>query len=179
MHLAIGEEAIAAGINAHLQEGDVLALDHRGTPALMMRGIDPLILLKEFLGQADGLCKGIGRHMHLFSAEHLAPSSGIVGASAPAALGFAISAQSEGPVIYLEHKLLADYWLDYMGGSSRKTVQFARVCTTDTIPYSRNLEDEALPNTRKNCRFGQTITDIVMTRSLQPIELAPQTKYFV
>jgi len=165
MHLAIGEEAIAAGINAHLQEGDALALDHRGTPALMMRGI--------------GLCKGIGRHMHLFSAEHLAASSGIVGASAPAALGFAISAQSEGPVIYLEHKLLADYWLDYMGGSSRKTVQFACVCTTDTIHYSRNLEDEALPNTRKNCRFGQTITDIVMTRSLQPIELAPQTKYFV
>lgn len=30
----------------------------------------------------------------------------------------------EGPVIYLEHKLLADYWLDYMGGGSRKNVHF-------------------------------------------------------
>ena len=95
MHLAIGEEAIAAGINAHLQEGDALALDHRGTPALMMRGIDPLLLLKEFLGHTDGLCGGMGGHMHLFSAEHLAASSGIVGESAPAALGFAISARKK------------------------------------------------------------------------------------
>jgi pyruvate dehydrogenase E1 component beta subunit len=30
----------------------------------------------------------------------------------------------EGPVIYLEHKLLADYWLDYMGIGGRKTVRF-------------------------------------------------------
>lgn len=30
----------------------------------------------------------------------------------------------EGPVIYLEHKLLADYWLDYMGRGGRKTVHF-------------------------------------------------------
>jgi pyruvate/2-oxoglutarate/acetoin dehydrogenase E1 component len=30
----------------------------------------------------------------------------------------------DGPVIYLEHKLLADYWLDSLGGSSRKNVNF-------------------------------------------------------
>jgi pyruvate/2-oxoglutarate/acetoin dehydrogenase E1 component len=29
-----------------------------------------------------------------------------------------------GPVIYLEHKLLSDYWLDYLGGGSRKNVKF-------------------------------------------------------
>ena len=32
--------------------------------------------------------------------------------------------EHENPVVYFEHKLLADYWLDYMGGSSRKTVTF-------------------------------------------------------
>jgi len=30
----------------------------------------------------------------------------------------------DGPVIYLEHKLLSDYWLDSMGGGSRKNVKF-------------------------------------------------------
>lgn len=29
-----------------------------------------------------------------------------------------------GPVIYLEHKLLADYWLDYLGGANRDSVRF-------------------------------------------------------
>ncbi len=30
----------------------------------------------------------------------------------------------DGPVIYLEHKMLAEYWLDMMGGGSRKNVKF-------------------------------------------------------
>jgi pyruvate dehydrogenase E1 component alpha subunit len=93
MHLAIGEEAIAAGIVGQIRDGDALALDHRGTPPLIMRGIDPTLLLLEFLGHPDGLCAGMGGHMHLFSHPYLAASSGIVGASAPAAVGFALSAR--------------------------------------------------------------------------------------
>ncbi len=97
MHLGIGEEAIAAGVISHLVEGDALALDHRGTPPLLMRGVDPLSILRELLGYPDGLCGGMGGHMHLFSPAHLAASSGIVGASGPAAVGFAIAAQQLRP----------------------------------------------------------------------------------
>lgn len=93
MHLGVGEEAIAAGVIGQLAEGDAMALDHRGTPALVMRGVDPVLLLKEFLGKPDGLCRGRGGHMHLFSKEHLAASSGIVGAPGPTAAGFALAAQ--------------------------------------------------------------------------------------
>jgi TPP-dependent pyruvate/acetoin dehydrogenase alpha subunit len=91
MHLGIGEEAIAAGVMAHIQEGDALALDHRGTPPLIMRGIDPTLLILELLGHPDGLCGGMGGHMHLFSKEHLTASSGIVGASCPMGVGFALA----------------------------------------------------------------------------------------
>ncbi len=93
MHLGTGEEAINAGIVAQLCEGDAMALDHRGTAALLMRGVDPILILRELLGHPDGLCGGMGGHMHLFSKEYLAASSGIVGAEGPAALGFALSAQ--------------------------------------------------------------------------------------
>lgn len=93
MHLGMGEEAIAAGVVDHLRDGDALALDHRGTPALLMRGVDAVALLREMLGRPDGLCRGMGGHMHLFSPEHLAASSGIVGAAGPAAVGFALAAQ--------------------------------------------------------------------------------------
>lgn len=92
MHLGTGEEGIIAGVADHLREGDAMALDHRGTAALLMRGVDPELLLKEFLGHSDGLCRGRGGHMHLFSPQHLAASSGIVGASGPAAVGFALAA---------------------------------------------------------------------------------------
>ena len=93
MHLGTGEEAIIAGVVAQLREGDAMALDHRGTAALLMRGVDPVLILRELLGRPDGLCGGMGGHMHLFSKEHLAASSGIVGAAGPTAAGFALAAQ--------------------------------------------------------------------------------------
>jgi len=93
MHLGTGEEAIIAGVVAQLREGDAMALDHRGTAALLMRGIDPILILRELLGHPDGLCGGMGGHMHLFSKEHLAASSGIVGAGGPAAAGFGLAVQ--------------------------------------------------------------------------------------
>jgi pyruvate dehydrogenase E1 component alpha subunit len=93
MHLGVGEEAIVAGVVDHLRPGDAMALDHRGTPPLLMRGVDPVLLIRELLGRRDGLCKGMGGHMHLFSRPHLSASSGIVGASGPAAAGFALAAQ--------------------------------------------------------------------------------------
>jgi acetoin:2,6-dichlorophenolindophenol oxidoreductase subunit alpha len=93
MHLGTGEEAIIAGVVSQLVEGDAMALDHRGTAALLMRGVDPALLLRELLGQPEGLCGGMGGHMHLFSPEHLAASTGIVGAGGPVGAGFGLAAQ--------------------------------------------------------------------------------------
>ena len=93
MHLGVGEEAIVAGVLSQLQVGDALALDHRCTPPLVARGTDLVAILRELLGRDDGLCRGRGGHMHLFDPGRLAASSGIVGASAPTACGFALAAQ--------------------------------------------------------------------------------------
>lgn len=97
MHTGIGEEAINAGIVSQLIDGDSLALDHRGTSPSIIRGIDPKELLLEFMGHEKGLCSGMGGHMHIFSKKHLLASSGIVGASGPAAVGFALAAQYLSP----------------------------------------------------------------------------------
>jgi TPP-dependent pyruvate/acetoin dehydrogenase alpha subunit len=97
MHLGTGEEAIIAGVVSQLRPGDAMALDHRGSAALLMRGVDPVLILRELLGYSDGLCSGMGGHMHLFSKEHLVASSGIVGAAGPTATGFALAAQNLHP----------------------------------------------------------------------------------
>lgn len=91
MHLGTGEEAVAAGVVTLLGDGDGLALTHRGSPALVVRGVPLVPMLRELLGREDGLCGGRGGHMHLFSREHLAATSGIVGASLPTAAGFALA----------------------------------------------------------------------------------------
>lgn len=97
MHLGTGEEAVNAGVIAHLRDGDAIALDHRGTSPLLMRGLDPKLLMRELLGLPGGICSGKGGHMHLYSKEYLAASSGIVGSSGPAATGFAIACDMLSP----------------------------------------------------------------------------------
>jgi len=54
------------------------------------------------------------------------PGIAVVVPSNPAdAAGLMLSAvASDEPVVYLEHKLLSDYWLDYLGGGGRDTVSF-------------------------------------------------------
>lgn len=91
LHLGIGEEGIVAGVLAHLESGDGLALDHRPTPALVGAGVDLEAMILEMLGSENGLCRGRGGHMHLFDPERMAASSGIVGAAAPLACGFALA----------------------------------------------------------------------------------------
>lgn len=93
MHLGTGEEAIIAGVVSQLEPGDAMAVDHRGSAAFLMRGVDPVSLLLEMLGSDNGLCGGQGGHMHLFSKEHLAASSGIVGAGGPVSVGFGLASK--------------------------------------------------------------------------------------
>jgi pyruvate dehydrogenase E1 component alpha subunit len=93
IHSGLGEEAVIAGVVSQLRDGDAMALDHRATAAMLMRGVDPVLVLRELLGREDGLCRGRGGHMHLFSRDHLATSSGIVGAAGPGAAGLALAAR--------------------------------------------------------------------------------------
>lgn len=93
MHLGIGEEGIVAGVMAHVREGDALSLDYRNTPAAVMRGVDLTAYLRECLGHPQGLCRGQGGHMHVFSRQHLLASTGIIGAAGVTGAGFALALQ--------------------------------------------------------------------------------------
>jgi pyruvate dehydrogenase E1 component alpha subunit len=96
MHLGSGEEATVAGVLAHVEEGDALSVDYRSTPPFVARGVAPAALLHEVLGHEQGLDGGRGGHMHLLSPEHLAASTGVVGAPLPVACGFGLAAQQAG-----------------------------------------------------------------------------------
>ena len=93
MHSGIGEEAVAAGIAAHLAPGDAVACDHRSTGPFIAAGVRPVALLLELVGHADGMNRGRAGHMHLMDRERLLVADGIVGASGPMACGFALSAE--------------------------------------------------------------------------------------
>lgn len=89
MHLAIGQEAIAAGMVGTLRESDALVSTHRAHYHAIAKGVPLRPLAAELFHRETGLCRGRGGHMHLFDPERRFCCTGIVGASLPLALGYA------------------------------------------------------------------------------------------
>ncbi len=96
-HGGIGEEGIYAGLLAHLDGQDAVAVDHRSTGPLVARGVDLSALMVEVMGGQTGLNAGWAGHMHLMDPQLRVAADGIVGSSAPLAVGHAVAAQQLRP----------------------------------------------------------------------------------
>src|SRR5258705_1132951 len=96
-HLALGQEAVAAGFAAAMNKDDYSFCTYRGHHHTLARGAHMLSVLGELMGRQCGLMKGKGGSMHLTSVEHgVMGSYAIVGAHLPIAAGAAWSAQYPG-----------------------------------------------------------------------------------
>jgi TPP-dependent pyruvate/acetoin dehydrogenase alpha subunit len=89
MHLGIGQEIVAAVLGRYLQPGDAVVSTHRPHLHGLAAGVDPVPMLAEIF-ERDGLNHGKGGHMHLFDQAKSFMCTGIVGASAPLAAGYAL-----------------------------------------------------------------------------------------
>ena len=79
-HTYVGQEAIAAGVCAHLAPSDVIFSTHRGHGHALAKGLPPEQLFAELFGRITGCSRGRGGSMHLFAPEiGLLGTSGIVG----------------------------------------------------------------------------------------------------
>ena len=93
VHTYIGEEAVAAGVCAHLRDDDTVFSTHRGHGHAVAKGVPPRELIAEVMGRATGCSGGRGGSMHLFKPEvGFMGSSGIVGPCITLAAGGGYSA---------------------------------------------------------------------------------------
>jgi len=92
IHLYMGEEAIAAGVCAHLSREDVITSTHRPHGHAIAKGIPTRALMAELFGKTTGCCKGYGGSMHVGDISVGAlPAIAIVGGGAPIAAGCALA----------------------------------------------------------------------------------------
>ena len=97
IHLYIGEEAVAAGVCAHLDDDDWITSTHRGHGHALAKGMPPRALMAELFAKSTGCCGGRGGSMHLYDRAHgVFGTNGIVGGGIPHALGAALSARVRG-----------------------------------------------------------------------------------
>jgi len=97
IHLYQGQEAVAAGVCAHLRPDDILLATHRPHGHALAKGVAPKRLMAEIFGKATGCCKGKGGSMHICDmAVGLPPALAIVGAGIPIAAGAALAFELRG-----------------------------------------------------------------------------------
>ena len=94
MHQYNGQEAVAAGVCAHLAPTDYITSTHRGHGHCIAKGADIGAVMAEMFARSTGCCKGMGGSMHIadFSVGMLG-ANGIVAAGIPIATGAGITCQ--------------------------------------------------------------------------------------
>lgn len=90
LHLSTGQEAVPAGVCAHLRPVDYLTSTHRGHGHTLAKGADLARMMCELFGKATGFNGGKGGSMHIadFSVGMLG-ANGVVAAGLPIAVGAA------------------------------------------------------------------------------------------
>jgi len=93
-HLALGQEAVAAGFGVAMRGDDYSFCTYRGHNHTLVRGASMTGILGELMGRECGLLGGKGGSMHLMDVDKGAMGSyAIIGAHMPIAAGAAWSAQ--------------------------------------------------------------------------------------
>ena len=90
LHLSTGQEAVPAGVCAHLRPEDYLTSTHRGHGHTLAKGADLKGMMAELFGKATGFNGGKGGSMHLADVSvGMLGANGVVAAGLPIAVGAA------------------------------------------------------------------------------------------
>ncbi len=93
VHLSTGQEAVSAGVCAHLRRDDYVVPSFRGHGEYLAKGGDPRAAMAELFSRATGCAGGSSGSMHLSDPSvNIVPGVAIVGAGIPIAAGLALSA---------------------------------------------------------------------------------------
>ena len=94
MHQYDGEEAVAAGVCAHLSVEDYVSSTHRGHGHCIAKGAELNAVMAEMFAKATGCCRGLGGSMHIADFRvGMLGANGIVAGGIPHAVGAAWSSQ--------------------------------------------------------------------------------------
>jgi pyruvate dehydrogenase E1 component alpha subunit len=92
LHLYIGEEAVAVGINQALTEGDAVVATYREHGHALARGVPADSIMAEMFGRVEGCSRGRGGSMHLFDVgRRFYGGNAIVGGGLPIAVGLGLA----------------------------------------------------------------------------------------
>jgi acetoin:2,6-dichlorophenolindophenol oxidoreductase subunit alpha len=92
LHVAIGQEAVAAGVMAGLEADDTIMSTHRAHGHTLAKGTHPNSVMAELYGKLEGCSQGYGGSMHLYDVERgMLGANAVVGGGLPQVTGTALA----------------------------------------------------------------------------------------
>jgi acetoin:2,6-dichlorophenolindophenol oxidoreductase subunit alpha len=92
LHVAIGQEAVAAGVMAGLEAEDTIMSTHRAHGHTLAKGTHPNAIMAELYGKLEGCSQGYGGSMHLYDVERgMLGANAVVGGGLPQVTGTALA----------------------------------------------------------------------------------------
>ncbi len=105
-HLYIGQEAVVVGAQESFRKGDATITGYRDHAHMLACDMDAGAIMSELFGKKNGLSKGKGGSMHMFSVDQgFYGGHGIVGAQIPLGTGMALALKmqkkkGESPMVF-------------------------------------------------------------------------------
>ena len=97
LHVAVGEEAVAAGVIRALADVDAVVSTYREHGHALARGLSMESVMAEMYGKVTGCSRGRGGSMHLFDvSRRFYGGNAIVGGGLPLAIGLALADKMQG-----------------------------------------------------------------------------------
>ena len=97
LHVYVGEEAVAAGVMAHLTPQDMITSTHRGHGHAVAKGARLDMMMAELHGKKTGYCHGKGGSLHIADLDlGMLGANGIVGGGVPIATGAGLALKMKG-----------------------------------------------------------------------------------
>lgn len=92
IHLYQGQEAVAVGVCANLEKGDLITSTHRPHGHAIAKGVSIKSMMAELFAKKTGCCEGKGGSMHIGDMDvGMLPAIAIVGGDIPLATGLALA----------------------------------------------------------------------------------------
>lgn len=96
LHLYIGEEAVAVGVQQALTKDDYIISTYREHGHALVCGVDAGKIMAEMYGKLEGCSRGRGGSMHLFDKEkNFYGGNAIVAGHLPVAVGMALASKKQ------------------------------------------------------------------------------------
>lgn len=97
LHPYIGQEGVAVGVSAALEDGDAITSTHRGHGHMLARGADPNRMFAELFARQAGYNRAKGGSLHMIDTDlGFLGANGIVGGGIPLATGAGLQLKREG-----------------------------------------------------------------------------------